>query len=242
MTDILAEKLIAWRRELHQYPELSNNEYRTTKKITEWLRGAGIDILPLPLKTGVAAQIGHHAGPTIALRADIDALPIDEQTTQPFISRHKGVMHACGHDVHTSIMLGAALLLKARESQLAGNVHILFQPAEETFNGANQLIDAGALQGVSAIFGGHNAPGLPVGEFATRSGPMHANVDRFEILVRGKGAHAAASARWTRYWSASRGSAAATPGTYCLNGWSWKAPCEPTTWKSERPSRKSSPR
>ncbi|MCG8710284.1 amidohydrolase [Brenneria sp. 4F2] len=191
MTDILANKLTAWRRELHQYPELSNHEYRTTEKIAGWLRNAGIDILPLPLKTGVVAQIGRHDGPTIALRADIDALPIDEQTSQPFISRHQGVMHACGHDIHTSIMLGAALLLKAREAQLVGNVRILFQPAEETFNGANQFIEAGALQNVSAIFGGHNAPGLPVGEFATRSGPMHANVDRFEILVRGKGAHAA---------------------------------------------------
>ncbi|MDX5627536.1 MULTISPECIES: amidohydrolase [unclassified Brenneria] len=191
MTDILAEKLIAWRRELHQYPELSNHEFRTTEKITAWLRAAGIDILPLPLKTGVVAQIGRHDGPTIALRADIDALPIDEQTTQPFISRHKGVMHACGHDTHTSIMLGAALLLKAREAQLAGNVRILFQPAEETFNGASQLIAAGALQDVSVIFGAHNAPALPVGTFSTRSGPMHANVDRFEILVNGKGAHAA---------------------------------------------------
>lgn len=191
MTDTLADKLIAWRRELHQYPELSNNEFRTTEKITAWLRAADIDILPLTLKTGVVAQIGRRAGPTIALRADIDALPIDEQTTQPFISRHNGVMHACGHDTHTSIMLGAALLLKAREAQLAGNVRILFQPAEETFNGANHLIDAGALHDVSVIFGAHNAPALPVGVFSTRSGPMHANVDRFEIFVHGKGAHAA---------------------------------------------------
>ncbi|MEC5319860.1 amidohydrolase [Brenneria populi subsp. brevivirga] len=191
MTDILADKLIAWRRELHQYPELSNNEFLTTEKITAWLRAAGIDILPLALKTGVVAQIGRRTGPTIALRADIDALPIDEQTTQPFISRHKGVMHACGHDTHTAIMLGAALLLKAREARLAGNVRILFQPAEETFNGANHLIDAGALRDVSVIFGAHNAPALPVGVFSTRAGPMHANVDRFEIFVRGKGAHAA---------------------------------------------------
>ncbi|KAA9001366.1 amidohydrolase [Affinibrenneria salicis] len=191
MTATLADKLTAWRRELHQYPELSNNEYQTTEKITVWLREAGIDILPLALKTGVVAQIGRKPGPTIALRADIDALPIDEQTSQPFISRHRGVMHACGHDIHTSIMLGAALLLKANEAQLAGNVRILFQPAEETFNGASQLIDAGALQDVSAIFGAHNAPDLPVGEFGTRSGPLHANVDRFEIFVRGKGAHAA---------------------------------------------------
>jgi len=191
MTDVFAEKLIGWRRELHQYPELSNHEYQTTEKITAWLHEAGIAVLPLPLKTGVVAQIGRKDGPIIALRADIDALPIDEQAAQPFISRHKGVMHACGHDIHTSIMLGAALLLKQREARLAGRVRILFQPAEETFNGANQLIAAGVLDEVQVIFGAHNAPELPVGEFGTRTGPLHANVDRFEIIVHGKGAHAA---------------------------------------------------
>ncbi len=189
--DDLTDKLVLWRRELHQYPELSNQEFQTTQKIAQWLGDAHIRILPLGLKTGVVAEIGTGAGPTIALRADIDALPIQEQSDQPFSSRNDGVMHACGHDIHTSIMLGAALALKQRESTLAGNVRILFQPAEETFNGARQLIDAGALEGVSVIFGGHNAPDLPVGEFGTRSGPLHANVDRFEILINGKGAHAA---------------------------------------------------
>jgi len=189
--DDVADKLVLWRRELHQHPELSNQEFQTTQKITRWLNDAQIRILPLGLKTGVVAEIGSGAGPTIALRADIDALPIQEQTDQPFRSRNDGVMHACGHDIHTSIMLGAALLLKQREGKLAGNVRVLFQLAEETFNGARQLIDAGALEGVSVIFGGHNAPDLPVGEFGTRSGPLHANVDRFEILINGKGAHAA---------------------------------------------------
>lgn len=189
--DLLAETLVTWRRELHQFPELSNHEVQTTARITTWLNQAGIRLLPLDLKTGVVAQIGQGPGPIVALRADIDALPIQEQVSGPYRSRHDGVMHACGHDIHTSIMLGAALLLKQREASLPGRVRILFQPAEETFDGAQQLIDAGALDGVSAIFGGHNAPDLPVGEFGTRSGPLHANVDRFEILITGKGAHAA---------------------------------------------------
>ncbi|WP_413730607.1 amidohydrolase [Sodalis sp. RH22] len=191
LTDIFGEKLVGWRRELHQYPELSNHEFQTTQKIRQWLSEADIPLLPLALNTGVVAEIGRRDGPIVALRADIDALPIDEQSDRPFSSRNPGVMHACGHDIHTSIMLGAALLLKEREADLAGKVRILFQPAEETFDGARQLIDAGALEGVSVIFGGHNAPDLPVGEFGTRSGPLHANVDRFEILVNGKGAHAA---------------------------------------------------
>lgn len=100
-------------------------------------------------------------------------------------------MHACGHDFHTSVMLGAAHLLKAREAELPGTVRIFFQPAEETFNGARHLIDAGALDNVAAVFGLHNAPELPTGTFATRAGPFYANVDRFQILITGKGAHAA---------------------------------------------------
>ncbi len=191
LTNGLSDTLVGWRRELHQNPEISGLEFQTTQKIRQWLSEADIAILPLALKTGVVAQIGQGDGPVCALRADIDALPIEEQSDRPFSSRNPGVMHACGHDIHTSVMLGAALLLKEREASLAGKVRILFQPAEEIFTGARQLIDAGALEGVSVIFGGHNAPDLPVGEFGTRSGPLHANVDRFEILVNGKGAHAA---------------------------------------------------
>ncbi|HBU2428433.1 TPA: amidohydrolase, partial [Klebsiella pneumoniae] len=127
----------------------------------------------------------------IALRADIDALPIEEATGLPYRSQNQGVMHACGHDIHTSVMLGAALLLKEREAELPGRVRILFQPAEENFGGAKTLIRAGALEEVSAIFGMHNEPGLPVGEFATRGGAFYANVDRFVFKVTGKGAHAA---------------------------------------------------
>jgi len=185
-----AQQLIAWRRELHQYPELSLQEFETTRRIRQWLENAGLRLLPYDLPTGVVVEIG--AGEkVIALRGDIDALPIDEASGVPFSSKNPGIMHACGHDLHTTVMLGAALLLKENEHRLAGRVRILFQPAEENFGGAKRLISAGVLDGVSAIFGMHNEPGLPVGVFATRAGPFYANVDRFVISVKGKGAHAA---------------------------------------------------
>ncbi|PLR37560.1 amidohydrolase [Chimaeribacter coloradensis] len=190
MTLPLEEQLILWRRELHQHPELSGKETATTGRLLGWLNNIGLTPLPYSLNTGLVVEIGHR-GPLIALRADIDALPIEETTALPFASRQPGVMHACGHDIHTSVMLGAARLLKAREADLPGRVRILFQPAEETFVGAKALIDAGVLEGVQAIFGMHNAPELPVGTFATRGGAFYANVDRFVIRLTGKGAHAA---------------------------------------------------
>ena len=190
MTLPLEEQLILWRRELHQYPELSGKEKATTGRLRGWLNNIGLTPLPYSLNTGLVVEIGHR-GPLIALRADIDALPIEETTALPFASQQPGVMHACGHDIHTSVMLGAARLLKAREADLPGRVRILFQPAEETFVGAKALIDAGVLEGVQAIFGMHNAPELPVGTFATRGGAFYANVDRFVIRLTGKGAHAA---------------------------------------------------
>ncbi|GDX03953.1 amidohydrolase [Buttiauxella sp. A111] len=184
------EQLIDWRRELHQNPELSGQEVATTSRIRHWLETAGLRLLPYQLATGVVAEVGQ-GEKVIALRADIDALPIQETSGVPFSSRRDGVMHACGHDVHSSVMLGAALLLKEREAKLSGRVRLLFQPAEENFTGAKALIKAGALENVSAIFGMHNEPGLPVGTFATRGGAFYANVDRFVLRVRGKGAHAA---------------------------------------------------
>jgi len=184
------KQLIEWRRELHQHPELSNQEFATTQRIRGWLQQHGVRLLPFDLPTGVIAEVGQ--GETqVALRADIDALPIDEASGVTFSSRNAGIMHACGHDIHTSVMLGAALLLKQREAQLPGRVRILFQPAEEQFGGAARLVKAGALEGVKAIFGMHNEPGLPIGTFASRAGAFYANVDRFAIRVAGKGAHAA---------------------------------------------------
>ncbi len=161
------QQLISWRRELHQNPELSLQEVATTARIRDWLQSGGLTLLPFDLKTGLVAEVGS-GDKVIALRADIDALPIEEATGLPYRSQNEGVMHACGHDIHTSVMLGAALLLKDREAELPGRVRILFQPAEENFGGAKTLIRAGALEDVSAIFGMHNEPGLPVGEFATR--------------------------------------------------------------------------
>lgn len=184
------QQLIDWRRELHQFPELSGLEVETTARIRRWLENAGLRLLPYQLNTGVVAEVGQ-GDKIIALRADIDALPIDETSGVAFSSQRTGVMHACGHDIHTSVMLGAALLLKEREHQLPGRVRIIFQPAEENFTGAKAVIKSGALDGVSAIFGMHNEPGLPVGAFATRGGAFYANVDRFVLSVKGKGAHAA---------------------------------------------------
>lgn len=190
MTERLPQQLVRWRRELHQHPELSDQEFATTERLTRWLKELNVKLLPLALKTGVVAEIGH-GEPLIALRADIDALPIDEQTDQPWRSQQPGVMHACGHDLHSSVMLGVAQQLKRIESQLPGRVRILFQPAEEIFTGAKQLLAAGALEDVQAIFGLHNAPDLPTGTLRTRGGAYYANVDRFKINITGKGAHAA---------------------------------------------------
>ncbi len=190
MSNNFSAQLINWRRTLHTWPELSNQEQATTARIRGWFENAGIRILDYPIQTGVIAEIGHGES-LIALRADIDALPIHEQTRLPFASQHAGVMHACGHDVHTSVILGAAMQLKAREDRLPGRVRLFFQPGEENCTGAKQFIKAGALEGVQAIFGMHNEPGLPVGTFATRGGAFYANADRFIINIHGKGAHAA---------------------------------------------------
>lgn len=194
----LEAKLVEIRRSLHQEPELSNEEYETTRKLRQWLEAAGIEVLELPdLKTGLVAQIGSGEGPVVALRADIDALPIDEQTELPYRSRVPGKMHACGHDFHAAVAMGAAYLLKQREADLPGRVRIVLQPAEETCHGAKDVLASGALEGVSAIFGLHNDPLLEVGRFATCPGPITAGVDRFEIIVSGTGAHAATPEKGT---------------------------------------------
>jgi len=187
----LREKLIGMRRELHRHPELSHEEYETTARIRRWLNEADVPVIPLGLPTGVLAEVkGTHPGPTIMLRADIDALPVKEETGLPFASTKDGVMHACGHDFHTASMIGAAMLLKQNAHLLDGTVRILFQPAEESATGARAVMETGALDGVSAVFGMHNKPDLPVGTVGIKTGPLMASVDRFEILVNGKGGHA----------------------------------------------------
>jgi len=188
----LIEKLVAIRRRLHSHPELSHEEYATTEAIRGWLREANIRIADYPLKTGVVAEIGgKRGGPVIAIRADIDALPIQEETGLPFASTVPGKMHACGHDFHTAAALGAAFLLKEKEDELEGTVRFLFQPAEEKAKGAQQVIASGALEGVQAVFGLHNKPNLPVGTIGIKDGPLMAAADGFEVEVRGLGTHAA---------------------------------------------------
>ncbi|RHW32731.1 amidohydrolase [Lysinibacillus yapensis] len=191
LAENLQTKLIAYRRELHENPELGFQEYETTNRIRRWLEEAGITILDFPLETGLVAEVkGEQEGPTIALRADIDALPIEEQSGVEFSSKIKGVMHACGHDFHTSSIIGAAILLQARRSELKGTVRIIFQPAEEIAQGAVYVAEKGVLEGVSAIFGMHNKPDLPVGTIGVRSGALMASVDRFELDIIGVGGHA----------------------------------------------------
>ncbi|MBK5488848.1 M20 peptidase aminoacylase family protein [Bacillus sp. TH17] len=190
--DQLTEKLISIRRHLHENPELSYEEIETTKAIKNWLDEANITIIDSNLETGVIAEIsGNKNGPVVALRADIDALPIQEETDLPYTSKIQGKMHACGHDFHTAAVLGAAYLLKEKEASLNGIVRLIFQPAEESSNGACKVIEAGHLRGVQAIFGMHNKPDLPVGTIGIKDGPLMAGVDRFEIEIHGVGTHAA---------------------------------------------------
>lgn len=188
----LAQFIQAFRHDLHQNPELSNQEFETTKKIRAALEKEGIRILDLPLKTGLIAEVGGlQEGPLVIVRSDIDALPIEEESGVEFTSQRQGVMHACGHDFHSSAALGAAILLKGIESELKGTVRILFQAAEETGLGAPEVIATGALDNAVAIFGIHNDPTLPVGVVGGKDGALTAGVDRFEIKIAAKGCHAA---------------------------------------------------
>ncbi|MDA1654216.1 M20 peptidase aminoacylase family protein [Bacillus tropicus] len=188
----LTETLISIRRNLHEHPELSYEEFETTKAIKNWLEEENITIIHSNLETGIIAEIsGNRNGPLIAIRADIDALPIQEETNLPYASKIHGKMHACGHDFHTAAIIGAAYLLKEKESSLSGTVRFIFQPAEESSNGACKVIEAGHLHGVQAIFGMHNKPDLPVGTIGIKDGPLMAGVDRFEIEIHGVGTHAA---------------------------------------------------
>ena len=182
--------IVNWRRMFHQYPELSNDEFETTKRIRRILQQYDIRILDIPMATGLVAEIGQGL-PCIAVRTDIDALPIDEQVKHAFTSTNDGVMHACGHDIHMASILAVAVQLKALETSLQGTVRILFQPAEELGYGAKVLAQTSALDNVSAVLGFHNYPTLGINQFAIKSGAMTSNVDHFEFKILGKGAHAA---------------------------------------------------
>lgn len=189
MSEGIYEKLREIRHYLHQHPEISENEFETTAFIKKHLKDLGIEPLAYPLKTGVIAEIGS-GQPIIALRVDIDALPIVEKTGLAYASKN-GAMHACGHDFHQTSLLGAAQILKEREAEIKGTVRLIFQPAEENFQGAYQVIEAGGIEGVSAIIGYHNNPHLKPGQIGLRSGAIMAGVEQFEVTVAGISAHAA---------------------------------------------------
>ncbi|PTK93663.1 amidohydrolase [Staphylococcus gallinarum] len=184
------EDYINWRRTFHQYPELSEYEYETTKRLRRILESYDITILDLPLETGLVAEIGQ-GDSFVAVRTDIDALPITEQVENEFASTNEGVMHACGHDIHMASILAVATRLKEVESDLNGRVRFIFQPAEELGYGAFYITDTKAIDGAKAVLGYHNYPTLDIGEFAVKSGVITSSVDRFEYKIKGTGAHAA---------------------------------------------------
>ena len=184
------EELREIRHYLHQHPELSGQEYQTTAFLKDRLEGLGIRVLESGLKTGLIAEIGT-GHPVVALRADIDALPIVEQTGLPYQSQNPGVMHACGHDFHQTSLLGAAALLKEKEDQLDGTVRLIFQPAEEISEGATEVLATGLLEDVQGIIGFHNMPQLKAGQLALNAGAMMAGVEKFKVTVTGVSSHAA---------------------------------------------------
>ena len=175
----------------HRHPELSYEEVETTKRLREDLAATGIEVLDLPLKTGLVAKVGTGEAPFIALRCDIDGLPIQEESGLAYASEHAGRMHACGHDFHISAVLGSAYLLKAKERELRGTVYLIFQPAEEAPGGARKVMETGVLKDVQAIFGLHTSPLYDVGTLGIRSGAVTASVDKFTVTFHGKGTHAA---------------------------------------------------
>ena len=186
----LHDRLVRLRRSIHEDPELSFHEERTASRLEESLRDLGVHDVRRVAKTGILARIrGKGRAPTVALRGDIDALPITEATGLPFASRNAGVMHACGHDVHATWAVGAAALLANAPAD--GDVIVILQPAEETGRGAPAMIEAGALDDVQAIFGGHVDRRFDVGTVVADEGPLAASADTFEIELVGQGAHAA---------------------------------------------------
>jgi hippurate hydrolase len=186
-------ELTDWRRHIHAHPELAFEETQTAAFVAEKLRSFGIDVVEGIAGTGVVGTLQRGGGNrSIGLRADLDALPIVEANDFEHRSTQHGVMHACGHDGHTTMLLGAAAYLAASDT-FSGTVHFIFQPAEENEGGARAMVEAGLFEQfpMEAVYGMHNIPGIPVGEFAVKPGPMMAAFDIFDITVRGRGGHAA---------------------------------------------------
>ncbi|WP_299485230.1 M20 family metallopeptidase [Acaryochloris sp. IP29b_bin.137] len=192
--DIQQLDLVSWRRHLHQYPELGFKEHLTAKFVAQRLTEWGIAHQTGIAETGIVATIaGEQPGPVLAIRADMDALPIQEENPVSYRSRHDGIMHACGHDGHTAIALGTARYLSQHRQDFAGTVKLIFQPAEESPGGAKPMIEAGVLKNpeVDAIIGLHLWNNLPLGTVGVKSGPLMAAVDLFECKIQGKGGHGA---------------------------------------------------
>jgi amidohydrolase len=190
--EAMADRLILLRRDIHRVPELAFQETRTAGIVAAELARLGIEHRTGIGVTGVIGEIkGGRPGPTLAIRADMDALPIHEESGVAFASSVDGQMHACGHDIHTATLLGVAALLKALAPQLAGTVRLIFQPAEEVLEGAAAMIADGAADGVDMALGFHNHPDMPVGSVGFVRGACLAASDRFDLLVQGKSGHAA---------------------------------------------------
>ncbi|NJE06386.1 amidohydrolase [Thermococcus sp. M36] len=184
----IENEIIAWRRDFHMHPELKYEEDRTSRVVEEHLREWGYSIKRVG--TGIIADIGP-SGKTIALRADMDALPVQEENDVPYKSRIPGKMHACGHDAHTAMLLGAAKIIAEHADKLNGRVRLIFQPAEEGGNGAVRMIEGGALDGVDAVFGFHVWMDMPSGIIGIRDGPFLAGAGIFQGKIIGKGGHGA---------------------------------------------------
>ena len=193
--DELVPDLIAMRRDLHEHPELAFEEVRTSGIVAQRLKSMGLEVQTGIAKTGVVGLLRGGANKpgakTIAIRADMDALPIHEMNDIAYRSTIDGKMHACGHDGHTSILLAVADMLNKRREELSGNVKFVFQPAEENIGGAEPMIKEGAMQDVDGIIGLHLISDYPLGRVGVRSGPVFASADRFILTVNGKGGHAA---------------------------------------------------
>ena len=184
--------VIDLRREFHMYPERSGEEFRTSQRVKEELDKLGIPYTTAG-GTGVIGIIkGEKPGKTVALRADMDALEVYEKNDIPYKSKTDGLMHACGHDGHTAMLLGAAKVLSMIKNELKGSVKLFFQPAEETAQGALKMIDDGVMEGVDSVFAIHLWSGLPMGKISVEAGPRMAAVDVFDITVSGKGGHGSA--------------------------------------------------
>lgn len=189
----LLPQVVSWRRQLHMHPEIANQEVQTSQLVASVLEAADIQVTRYPESTAVVGTlVGGRPGRTIALRADMDALPVQEESGLDFSSQVAGKMHACGHDMHVSNLLGVASLLAANREQVPGTVKFIFQPAEEGGNsGALQLVAAGVMEGVEKIFGLHMQPELPTGQISVTPGYCTSNSDGAVVTIIGKGGHGA---------------------------------------------------